>query len=200
MTADITEKAETVARQLGSRIREARRSKNITLEALSAETGLSPGFLSRLERGETNASIANLIAISDRLQIPLRDFFESPEPAANFVLTRASDRQGKSAVRANDYLYQLSAGNLPGQQMIAFELSFPPGQRLKPPLVTHGGEEVLYLLEGTIEFQIGPDTILMNAGDCVHFNSDQPHMGRNVGKRQARLLMVLSTTKPAGHR
>lgn len=189
------DKAALVARQLGARVRDARQAHRITLTQLSEATGLSAGFLSRLERGETNASISNLIAISGALHIPLRDFFDEPQPAPSprYVLTRAAERGRKAPLRANGYTYSLSSADLPEQQMSAFELTFPPQARAQPPqLVTHPGEEVLYLLEGTIEFQIGEDTFVMNAGDCVHFNCEHPHMGRNIGRTPARLLMVVT--------
>jgi transcriptional regulator with XRE-family HTH domain len=198
-TSDVTknpgeDKAAAVARQLGARIRDARLAQKITLNALSETTGLSAGFLSRLERGETNASISNLIAISSALHIALRDFFEDPqaELGPEYVLTRATDRRKKAPLVANGYTYNLSSGDLPDQQMSAFELTFPPGEKVHPKLVKHEGEEVLYLLDGTIEFAIGSDTFVMNAGDCVHFNCEQPHMGRNVGKKPARLLMIVT--------
>ncbi|MCD0503213.1 helix-turn-helix domain-containing protein [Bordetella petrii] len=193
MNNKVNERIEFVARQLGARIRKARQAHRITLEGLSQETGLSAGFLSRLERGEASASISNLIAIATHLDIPLRDFFEEPEAASpDYVLYRANERAGTPALAAHGYTYRLSSGDLPDQQMSAFELSFPPDGKMKPKLLTHEGEEVLYLLEGTIEFQIADDAFVMKAGDCVHFNCSKPHMGRNVGKTPARLLMVVT--------
>jgi transcriptional regulator with XRE-family HTH domain len=189
------DKAALVARQLGARVRDARQAHKITLTRLSELTGLSAGFLSRLERGETNASISNLIAISGALGIALRDFFDEPPPPAGprFVLTRAAERGKKAPLRANGYTYCLSSADLPDQQMSAFELTFPPQAKAAPPrLVTHPGEEVLFLLEGAIEFRIGDDTFVMNPGDCVHFDCEEPHMGRNIGRTPARLLMIVT--------
>ena len=59
MNNKVSERIEFVARQLGTRIRKARQAHRITLEGLSQETGLSAGFLSRLERGE--ATLLNQI-------------------------------------------------------------------------------------------------------------------------------------------
>ena len=197
----VQDRIDTVARQLGARIREARKSKRITLETLSRQTALSAGFLSRLERGETSASISNLIVISGQLDIPLRDFFEDDDgPAAPaYVLSRAKERIRSTPLAANGYSYRLSSGTLPDQQMSAFELSYPPGETMAERPVAHEGEEVLYLLEGSIEFRIGEDTLTMRAGDCVHFNPGQPHVGRNVGRSTARLLMVVTPVHGVKH-
>ncbi len=198
---NVEDKIQSVARQLGTRIREARRARHITLEALSKQADLSAGFLSRLERGETSASISNLIVISGCLGIALRDFFEAPEvpPRPDYVMTRAADRNAGVPIAAHGYTYLLTSGDLEEQQMSAFELSFPPGEKMQPTLVAHKGEEVLYLLEGTIEFQIGSSLLVMNAGDCVHFNCEKPHMGRNVGTTPARLLMVVTPVDSLEH-
>jgi quercetin dioxygenase-like cupin family protein len=194
MNGKVEEKIEAVARQLGARIREARSARRITLDTLSRETGLSAGFLSRLERGETSASISNLIVISGCLGIALRDFFEDADarPLPDYVLTRAKDRAKLPPRPGAGYTYHLTSGDLEDQQLNAFVLTFPPGETTQPKLLTHEGEEVLYLLEGTIEFQIGDDRFVMKPGDCVHFNCEKPHMGRNVGKSPARLLMVVT--------
>jgi transcriptional regulator with XRE-family HTH domain len=200
MNQKIMQKIEVVARQLGMRVREVRQKQGITLETLSRETDLSASFLSRLERGETSASIANLIMIATRLGIPLRDFFDEPsaDSSRDYVLTRASQRVDQPALTAHGYTYQLSSGDLPDQQMSAFELSFSPEGHAAPKLLTHDGEEVLYLIEGTIEFQIGEHTFVMQSGDCVHFNCSKPHMGRNIGKTRARMLMVVAPVHTPG--
>lgn len=192
--SDLQEQVRTVAKRLGERIRRARRVKHITLDILSDGTGLSPGFLSRLERGETSASIANLITIASHLGIAMKDFFDADneEPTPNYVLTRANDRDGKAPLTARGYTYHLTTGALINQQMSAFELIYPPGDSHPSEVFTHKGEEILYLLEGTIEFTIGTDTFVLNAGDCVHFSCEQPHTGRNLGPTNARLLMVIT--------
>jgi len=193
MNQNLKKRIQVVALQLGARLREARQKKQITLNDLSKETGLSVSFLSRLERGETSASIASLIVIATTLGISLNDFFEEPADGhKGYILNRAKDREHRTPLVAHGYSYRLSTGDLPGQQMSAFELTFPADSKEPPELVMHDGEEVLYLIEGSIEFQIGDETFVMQAGDCVHFNCSKPHMGRNLGKEDARLLMVVT--------
>lgn len=193
MNQKIKARIEVVARQMGERLRQARRKNGITLGELSKETSLSVSFLSRLERGETSTSIANLIVIATRLGISLHEFFKEPsDTREDYILNRAQEREHQTALIAHGYSYRLSTGDLPDQQMSAFELTFPPGAKEQPTLLTHDGEEVLYLVEGSIEFHIGEDSFVMNAGDCVHFNCSKPHMGRNIGTSTARLLMVVT--------
>ena len=198
--SELEEKTRAVAIRLGARIREARRAKQITLERLSKDTDLSPGFLSRLERGESSASISNLIVIAGRLGIPLGDFFEDPDARAapHYILNRAKDRGGEPPLTARGYSYHLMSGDLIDQQMSAFELVYPVGESMNPEVLTHAGEEVLYLLDGQFEFRIGDKTLVLEPGDCVHFSCEQPHSGKNVGHSPARLLMIVTPVNSFG--
>jgi mannose-6-phosphate isomerase-like protein (cupin superfamily) len=45
------------------------------------------------------------------------------------------------------------------------------------------------VLSGRIEFQVGDERFEMRAGDCLHFDAEQPHMGRNLGRAPARILV-----------
>ncbi len=197
------DEADRIARRIGERIREARRRNGMILATLSAPTGLSAAFLSRLERGEASTSIANLIRIAGVLGVELQDFFaadEAPSKPADYRLVRRPERVAGTMLAAAGYTYERLGGDLGGQHLDAFELEFPVGAKKPILLVAHPGEEILFLLSGRIEFQIAADRFAMNAGDCLHFNSAQPHMGRNIGNQPARMLMVVSPSRsPAKH-
>jgi transcriptional regulator with XRE-family HTH domain len=198
---NVEQRIKLVSQQLGGRIRAARKAKDFTLIFLSEQTGLSAGFLSRLERGETNASISNLIVIAHQLSIPLSDFFANSveETRPDFVVSRASERSHGAAMEGKGYTYQLTSGTLVDQQMSAFELTYMPGESLPNESLLHKGEEVLYLLEGRLEFEINGQLIHLEPGDCVHFNCEKPHRGKNIGTSVARLLMVVTPVDSLAH-
>jgi transcriptional regulator with XRE-family HTH domain len=193
--------AEEVSQRIGDQIRRARQSRGMTLGALSEAAGLSTAFLSRLERGEASTSIANLIRIAGSLRIPLHDMFDghsSQHPT--YVLVKRDVRKASPMLSAAGYTYERLGGDLAGQRLDAFELEFPVGARREILLVAHEGEEVLFLLSGRIEFQIGAERFVMEEGDCLHFDAEQPHMGRNIGTEPARMLMVVSPSRSARSR
>jgi transcriptional regulator with XRE-family HTH domain len=196
------DRARAITRQIGEQIRQARQSKQMTLGALAKATSLSTPFLSRLERGAASASIANLIQIAGVLDIALHDLFgghHDPQPPS-YALVKRQVRQSSPMLSAAGYTYEKLGDDLAGQRLEAFELEFPVGAHKEILLVAHEGEEVLFLLSGKIEFQIGSDRFLMEEGDCVHFDCEQPHMGRNIGAEPARMLMVVATSRAAARR
>jgi transcriptional regulator with XRE-family HTH domain len=196
------DQARFVARQIGLRIRAARQLRKLTLQQLGTDTELSAAYLSRIERGETATSIANLIVITTRLDVPLRDLFEDSNDAyvpKYYSLSRKAERELSEQMAANGYDYHWLSGDLTDPKLSAFLLEFPVTSDTDVALLTHEGEEVLYILEGRIEFQIGSDRLVLNEGDCVHLVGEKPHMGRNVGKRPARMLMVVTPSHVIDH-
>jgi transcriptional regulator with XRE-family HTH domain len=54
---------------LGERVRAARRSAEVTQEALAHASGLGAEHIQRIERGVANPTLATLYALSDALQV-----------------------------------------------------------------------------------------------------------------------------------
>ena len=56
-------------KMVGQRIRQIRKSKQLTLQDIAEKTGFSAGFLSQVERGTTDPSLSALRKISDALEV-----------------------------------------------------------------------------------------------------------------------------------
>jgi len=66
----------TTKELLGARIKELRKSRNISQEVLAEQIGVEPQHMSRIESGRSYPSIDRLEKISTALRVPLKDFFE----------------------------------------------------------------------------------------------------------------------------
>ena len=58
-------------------------------------------------------------------------------------------------------------------------------------LVTHGGQEFNYVLEGSIKVVIEGREFILNKGDSIYFNPALPHGQRAVGG-QAKFLTIIN--------
>ena len=74
--------------RIGSRLRAARRTRGMTIAELASAADLSNGFISLLERDETNASVATLLRICELLGVRIGSLFEQPRTS----LARKRDR------------------------------------------------------------------------------------------------------------
>lgn len=71
-----TDPEEELKISIGSRLRKLRKEKSFTLKNLSSKTGLSQSLISKIELGNTSASVATLLKLSNALSVHIRVFFE----------------------------------------------------------------------------------------------------------------------------
>lgn len=64
-----------ISEHVGLRIKELRTEKGISQETLAAKAGLDRTYITSVERGRRNISIATLKKITDSLDIRLYEFF-----------------------------------------------------------------------------------------------------------------------------
>jgi mannose-6-phosphate isomerase-like protein (cupin superfamily) len=61
------------------------------------------------------------------------------------------------------------------------------------PLYQHKGEEILFVLEGTMKFFHGDQEFIAEEGDCLYFNASIHHHGICQGEKEVKCLMVIYT-------
>ena len=67
---------------IGARIRERRQARGVSLRQFARDVEVSASFMSQLETGKVQPSVATLYSICTALEISLEDLFDGPEPSA----------------------------------------------------------------------------------------------------------------------
>ena len=67
----------------------------------------------------------------------------------------------------------------PGREVVQVRVDFDPGY--VAPRHTHPGEEIIYVLEGTLEYQIDSKTVTVKPGDVLFVPAGTIHSAKNVG-------------------
>jgi len=88
-------------------------------------------------------------------------------------MTRA---QQPGTKRTDLQRHDLSA---PGREVVQVRVDFDPGY--VAPMHTHPGEEIIYVIEGTLEYEIGGKKITVKAGDVLFVPAGTPHTAKNIG-------------------
>jgi transcriptional regulator with XRE-family HTH domain len=195
-----THRIESTALEIGRRIREARVGAEMKLADLARRTGLSEGFLSKLERGQASSSIANLIQITDVLGLGLDELFkdESAAPAKTQVAVHRKAKRGDLIeVASTGYRWRHLAGGAPLDRMEVFHLVFPSRNRMEA-VVSHAGQEHCYVLSGEILFQVGQVEHRLKAGEGIFIDSSLPHRAENIGAGEAHVLMTVAKPVDGG--
>lgn len=177
---------------LGERLAALRKLNGLSLEAVARLSGLTKSYLSKVERGLSTPSIATVMKLSEALSVTSGQFLAEADPE-EIVVVKAAQRVPfrRSAGRAG-YAYEAIAAHRADKAMTPFVMR-PPFRRGKSiDLVTHPGEELLYVISGEMEIIFKDRRVALGAGDSVYFNASIPHRSRSVGKVLAEALVVVS--------
>ena len=86
---------------------------------------------------------------------------------------------------------------IPGREVLQARVDFAPGARF--PAHRHPGEEIIYVLAGTLEYELeGQPPVTLEAGDVLFVPAGVFHSARNLGATQGSELAtyVLEKGKP----
>jgi len=81
-----------------------------------------------------------------------------------------------------------------GREAIQARIDFGPG--IFAPMHTHPGEEIIYVLEGELEYEIrGMPPVRLKPGDVLFVPANAAHSARNVGSGKASELATYIVEK-----
>lgn len=176
------------------KIRQVRRSKKLSLEDLSALTGLSTSYLSQVERGIVNPSLSALDKIAESLDISISSLFqhESEEQVERPPYTVINpDQRHKLIYPGSNVANEMLTPTL-RQEFEFFWTSIAPGQGSRDEPYSHVGYECGLVIQGVMEFHIGGDTIVLNPGQSICFDPKVPHYWKNIGDCDVDAVWVIS--------
>ena len=96
--------------------------------------------------------------------------------AGSALASHAVEAQQAGTRRTDLQRHDLSA---PGREVVQVRVDFDPGYA--SPRHTHPGEEIIYVIEGTLEYEIGGTTSRVTAGDVLFVPAGTVHLARNIG-------------------
>lgn len=190
---------EAEALRIGYKIKELRQKRRYTQQDLATKTGLTKSLISEIEQGEVSPPIATLIKLAKALKIGMASLFEEAEESLRISLTRAGERMVMKRRPHHqegevDYIYESLEMNKPEKHMEPFLVEFKPMDTSDMIFVSHGGEEFVYLLEGTLEFRSDDRVEVLNPGDTIYFESEINHSFRGLNRSAKAVVIVWSET------
>ena len=173
---------------IGTRLRHAREASQLSLTEVAERSGLSKGFISRVERDETSPSVVSLIALCDAIGLTMEMLFKEPR----ITLIRASDRP--QAVMPGEAVSDTLLTAAHEERITVIETIAAPGGSGGEELYSIASDcEVCYVLEGQVEFRVAGRSILLGPGDAVTFDAQAPHTWRNTSQgSEARLVWIIA--------
>lgn len=176
---------------IGLRIKHARMLRAMTLKALADEAGWSESMLSKVERGQATPSLSALHKLAGVLGTNVGEL-TSPQPVVESpVLTPATRPRITFGARRGHAGISLERLVVPQSGLLLqADIHIIGPKESSEEQISHVGEELGYVLSGSVELRVGDDVYVLGPNDSFHFRSELPHSYRNLGLTEARIIWV----------
>jgi transcriptional regulator with XRE-family HTH domain len=177
-------------------VRDLRANRGLTLDALATRSGVSRSMISMIERGAASPTAVVLEKLASGLSVSMASLFGSTgetSPANPLVRheQQAQWRDPQSGYRRRS----VSPPNWPSPIQLV-EVDFPAGARVA--YETGSREAVIHqqvwVLEGSIDVELGGQRHSLHAGDCLAMRLDQPLIFSNPTPQAARYVVAICDT------
>lgn len=180
---------------IGRQVRELRKRQRLTGAELATQAGVSIGMLSKIENGVISPSLTTLQVLANALGVPILQLFSGFE-----------ETRGAMHVKAGEGVETERAGTRAGHQyhLLGHIGSNTTGVVVEPYLITltdtsdrfptfqHEGMELLYVLEGCVDYRHGDQMYRLEPGDSLLFDADAPHGPADLIDLPAKFLSIIS--------
>ena len=185
-------KPPTTSLNIGPRLRALRRRQGMTVEEFGLAIEVDKAHVSRIERGLKTPSIGTIALMAKALGVTIGHLVGETLDKSDIKVTRGKDL-GEPLV-ADEPARHGFIPLLHGSSVRDFEaFMIYPKQEGGLVEAHHDGQEMIYVLTGTIDVIFSDHAERLTAGDCIHFPGYLSHRVARVGRANAKALLVLST-------
>ncbi|CAN5360773.1 XRE family transcriptional regulator [soil metagenome] len=199
--ADSSDLEAALGLTIARRVREYRLQLGYTVGQLAERSGLSKGMLSKIENAQASPSLATLARLAAAAGVPVTAFF------------RGLDEEGDALhVKAGQGLQIQHRGTQRGHRYDLLGVMRAPHDRFEPLLVTlrertevfplyqHPGTELIYMLDGVMEYTYGRARYVLRPGDTLQFHGEITHGPTELAELPIRFLTIKSLSPAADAR
>ena len=162
-----------INRNVSINLKNIRKSKKMSLDVVSEQTGVSKSMLGQIERGESNPTVAILGKIVSGLRVSFNDLVCMPKEEIYIVKKESLEPSKESTDQYSVYTY------FPYEEDRNFEIYMI---EIKPRGVyttgSHGEKtcEYINVIKGELTLEIDEKKYVIKSGDAVRFNTDKDHV------------------------
>jgi transcriptional regulator with XRE-family HTH domain/KaiC/GvpD/RAD55 family RecA-like ATPase len=180
---------------LGDKIRSLRKKLGMTQKELAGQVGLTPSFISQLEKNLISPSLDSLLKLSEKLNTqPIYFLMDGESGPWQKMVIKPNERQDihLQELKIPEVRLQLLVSDVLNRRMEPHLLTLRGGATINGHFYSHKGDEFAYVIEGELEVEIQGEKQMLKQGDSLYIESMVPSKWTNLGKGDAVLLWVLS--------
>jgi transcriptional regulator with XRE-family HTH domain len=186
----VTEDLSRIVSGIGPKLHALRKQAGLSLQQLAAKSDVSAAAIHKIEQSGMVPTITTLLKVAGALGRPVAYFVDEEEVASDpTVFVRDGEQRPILTSHTGIDLAGIS-GTYGRFYLAGARATVVPGASSGDHLLEHPGEELVYLLEGLLEFVVNQQTYRLQPGDSLHFRTVQPHSWRNPGTADAVALWM----------
>lgn len=177
---------------IGLRLKALRKKQGLTQTKLAGLVDVTPSTISQVECNLIYPSLPALIKIAEALTVDISYFFQETGAPETRLVFKPEDGMSVS-------FSELSPKSITGKLLtpVDFEpsaepymIEIPPGKKLPVHFFAHKGDELGYLVSGSLRLSNGKSSYGAEAGDIIYLKNDMPAEWENPGDKMVRLLWI----------
>jgi transcriptional regulator with XRE-family HTH domain len=177
--------------RIGARLRDARQRQGLTIDQIARSTGLTKGFISRIERDMTSPSVSTLVTVCAALSLPVGELLVAPKTdvvrgteAPHIQLTgRGADERlltPRGQARLQLVRSVIEPGGTGGEELYTLNCEV----------------EVVHVLRGSLQVLFSKSAELLEAGDTMTFSGREPHTWHNPDANEVSEVLWVIVPAP----
>lgn len=180
-------------KEVALRLKSLRDLMGVSVEQMAKATSVSKEEYEVYESGKKDFTFNFLYNCANELGCNITELITGDSAKLNhFAVTRKGE--GMPIIRNNGFNYMHLAYNMRGRKAEPFVVTIPYSEELEDkPIETsmHNGQEMDYVLEGTLRVSIDGHIVELNEGDTIYYNSEKPHGLIAIGGKDVKIIAVV---------
>lgn len=181
-----------IVSKLGEKIKIIRMEKSWSLQDLAEKSGISAAGIHRIESDGITPTITTMMKIADALGKKVSYFIEEEGEEKDAIYVHGRKREAIFTFKKGLTLECISARKYGDFIMTAAYSVVEVGASSGRKQMSHRGEELVYCVQGSMEFRVKGRSYVLNQGDSLHFRTQLEHSWKNIGDIEAKLIWVLA--------
>ncbi len=161
-------------KELGLRVKNQRLRRGFTLQDVASEAGCSKSLLSKIENGKVTPAISTLMRIASTLEVTITELLDESPVQYKAVFFQNNVLRELLVPTERGYSYAPIATRFFSKKLQPFYYEVRRKDFVEK-VMSHVGEEFIYILEGEADWKIGDQVFRVRAGEGLYFLSTEPH-------------------------
>lgn len=176
--------------EIGERMRGLREACDVTLEEMASDLGVSVETYEKWEETGEDVPISAIYHMSRMFNVDFTEILTGTDAKLDtYQVVRRGG--GKETNRNPAYHFEDMAWRFADKIMQPLVVVLEPTDE-PAHLITHGGQEFNFVIEGSVAVTVGDKEFVLNEWDSIYFNPEIPHGQACAGDKTAKFVTIIA--------